>query len=111
MSAATLDKRLQALEENNVCRIGTLADYALWRANPNRDPNPEFSSVMRECLESFRTYTMEKVKRGEKPRGGVAANLALAEVRNEFEPIISETTAKLEAARAIVEKYKMRPSQ
>ena len=36
----------------------------------------------------------------------VAANLALAEVRNEFEPIISETTAKLEAARVIVEKYK-----
>jgi hypothetical protein len=41
----------------------------------------------------------------------MAANLALAEVRNEFEPIISETTTKLEAARAIVEKYNMRPSQ
>ena len=36
----------------------------------------------------------------------IAANLALAEVRNEFEPIISEINAKLEAARAIVEKYK-----
>ena len=36
----------------------------------------------------------------------VAANLALVEVRNEFEPIISEINAKLEAARAIVEKYK-----
>ena len=60
MSAATLDKRLHALEENSVCRIETLADYALWRANPNRDPTPEFSLVMREALESFRTHTMEK---------------------------------------------------
>jgi len=60
MSAVTLDKRLQALEENSVCRIETLADYALWRANPNRDPNPEFSLVMWEALESFRTHTMEK---------------------------------------------------
>ena len=60
MSAATLDKRLHALEENSVCRIEAPADYALWRANPNRDPNPEFSLEMREALESFRTYTMEK---------------------------------------------------
>ena len=60
MSTAALDKRLHALEENSVCRIETLADYALWRANPNRDPNPEFSLVMREALESFRTHTMEK---------------------------------------------------
>ena len=60
MSAATLDKRLHALEENSVCRIETLADYALWRANPNRDPNPEFSLVMREALEDFRTHSMEK---------------------------------------------------
>jgi hypothetical protein len=60
MSAATLDKRLHALEENSVCRIETLADYALWRTNPNRHPNPEFSPVMRECLESFRAHTMEK---------------------------------------------------
>jgi hypothetical protein len=36
----------------------------------------------------------------------VAANLALVEVRNEFEPIILDTVTRLEVARAIVEKYK-----
>lgn len=60
MSIAALDKRLHVLEKNSVCRIETLADYALWRANPNRDPNPEFSPVMREALESFRKHAMEK---------------------------------------------------
>lgn len=60
MNATTLDKRLQALEESSVCHIETLADYALWRANPNRDPNPEFSPVMRECLENFRKHAMKK---------------------------------------------------
>jgi len=59
MIAAALDKRLHALEESNVRRIETLADYVRWRANPNRDPNPEFSPAMREFLEDLRKHTLE----------------------------------------------------
>jgi hypothetical protein len=60
MNAPALDKRLRALEAKNTRQIATLADYALWGANPNRDPNPQFSPVMQKCLEDFRKHTMEK---------------------------------------------------
>ncbi len=60
MSASSLDKRLRNIEAKNTCHIATLADYALWRANPNRDPNPQFSPVMQKCLEDFHRYTAEK---------------------------------------------------
>lgn len=60
MNAPALDKRLRALEAKNTRQIATLADYALWRANPNRDPNPQFSPAMQKCLEDFRKHTMER---------------------------------------------------
>ena len=60
MNAPALDKRLRTLEAKNICHIATLADYALWRANPDRDPNPQFSPVMQKRLEDFRKHTMER---------------------------------------------------
>ena len=60
MSASSLDKRLRSLEAKNTQYIATLTDYVLWRANPNRDPNPQFSPAMQKCLEDFRKHTMER---------------------------------------------------
>ncbi len=54
MTIASLDKRLKTLEKNSVCRIETLADLVRWVANPNRDPDPEFSPEMRECVATSR---------------------------------------------------------
>lgn len=52
MSAATLSRRLVALE-NSTPVINSLADYALWRAH-GRDPNakwdPEFKKKLEEAF-------------------------------------------------------------
>jgi hypothetical protein len=56
-----IEKRLEQLEERIKPRIiATLADFVLWHADPNRDPDAELSPQMQKCFQQFRSHNVEK---------------------------------------------------
>ena len=55
-----MEKRLEKLEEKEKPHIiANLADFVLWHANPNRDPNPELSPQMQKFF-PFKSRHAEK---------------------------------------------------